>query len=76
MTLIATLDDPIICDMTLPWFTDHMVDQDITLPRFKKAGVDFVSLTVSVPTVARNPARRRACCSTVTTNAAAAARAS
>ncbi len=49
MTIIETLDNPIICDMTLPWFTDHMVDQDITLPRFKKAGVDFVSLTVSVP---------------------------
>jgi membrane dipeptidase len=43
------LGDPIICDMTLPWFTDHMVDKDITLPRFKKAGIDFVSLTVSVP---------------------------
>lgn len=49
MTLLAKLDDPIICDMTLPWFTHHMVDQDVTLPRFKKAGVDFVSLTVSVP---------------------------
>lgn len=49
MTLIETLDDPIICDMTLPWFTDYMVDRDITLPRFRKAGVDFVSLTVSVP---------------------------
>jgi membrane dipeptidase len=43
------LGDPIICDMTLPWFTDYMVDKDITLPRFKKAGIDFVSLTVSVP---------------------------
>ncbi|HTN97252.1 MAG TPA: hypothetical protein VL101_09755, partial [Nordella sp.] len=49
MTLIETLDDPIICDMTLPWFTDYMVDRDVTLPRFKKAGIDFVSLTVSVP---------------------------
>ncbi len=49
MTIIKTLDNPFICDMTLPWFTDHMVDQDVTLPRFKKAGVDFVSLTVSVP---------------------------
>lgn len=54
MTLIATLDDPLICDMTLPWFTDYMVDQDVTLPRFKKAGVDFVSLTVSVPENALN----------------------
>lgn len=44
-----TLGDPIICDLTLPWFTHHMVDKDLTLPRFKKAGIDFVSLTVSVP---------------------------
>jgi membrane dipeptidase len=26
-----------------------MIDQDVTLPRFHKAGFDFVSLTVSVP---------------------------
>jgi len=49
MSLTETLGDPIVCDMTLPWFTDYMVDQDLTLPRFKKAGIDFVSLTVSVP---------------------------
>jgi membrane dipeptidase len=49
MTMNHLPGDPIICDMTLPWFTDYMVDQDITLPRFKKAGIDFVSLTVSVP---------------------------
>jgi membrane dipeptidase len=42
------LGNPIICDMTLPWSAEHMVDKDITLPRFKKAGVDFVSLTVNL----------------------------
>lgn len=48
MNLRDALDNPIICDMTLPWSADHMVDKDITLPRFKKAGIDFVSLTVSI----------------------------
>jgi membrane dipeptidase len=43
-----TLGDPIICDLTLPWSADHMVDKDLTLPRFRKAGIDFVSLTVSI----------------------------
>ncbi|MGE0006631.1 MAG: dipeptidase [Parvibaculaceae bacterium] len=42
------LGNPIVCDMTLPWNAGHMVDRDITLPRFKKAGVDFVSLTVNL----------------------------
>lgn len=49
MSIPTSLGNPIICDMTLPWFTDYMVDKDITLPRFRKAGVDFVSLTVSIP---------------------------
>lgn len=49
MSMPASLGNPVICDMTLPWFTDYMVDKDVTLPRFKRAGVDFVSLTVSIP---------------------------
>ena len=48
MNISDPLGNPIICDMTLPWSADHMVDKDITLPRFKKAGVDFVSLTVNL----------------------------
>jgi len=39
----------VVCDMTLPWFEPYMIDEDVTLPRFKKAGIDFVSLTISVP---------------------------
>ena len=39
----------VVCDMTLPWFEPYMIDEDLTLPRFKKAGIDFVSLTVSIP---------------------------
>jgi membrane dipeptidase len=45
----AILRDSVVCDMTLPWFEPYMIDQDVTLPRFHKAGFDFVSLTVSVP---------------------------
>jgi membrane dipeptidase len=39
----------IVCDMTLPWFEPYMIDEDVTLPRYKRAGIDFVSLTISVP---------------------------
>ncbi|MGE0211605.1 MAG: dipeptidase [Parvibaculaceae bacterium] len=38
----------VICDMTLPWFEPYMID-DTTLPRFGRAGINFVSLTVSMP---------------------------
>ena len=40
--------DALVWDMTLPWETDAL-DQT-TLPRFKAAGVDVVSLTVNMPT--------------------------
>ncbi len=42
------LDDALVWDMTLPWEVDA-VDEE-TLPRFKQAGVDVVSLTVNMPT--------------------------
>ena len=41
--------DAVVCDLTLPWFYPFMVDEDLTLPRFHEAGIDFVSLTVNVP---------------------------
>ena len=42
----------VVCDMTLPWSKPYMIDEDVTLPRFKKAGIDFVSLTVNI---SKNP---------------------
>ena len=42
------LTDTLVWDMTLPWESDAL-DQT-TLPRFKAAGVDLVSLTVNMPT--------------------------
>ena len=39
----------LVWDMTLPWEPEAI--DDITLPRFKAAGVDLVSLTVSMPTL-------------------------
>lgn len=44
----ALLEDALVWDMTLPWESDAL-DQS-TLPRFKAAGVDLVSLTVNMPT--------------------------
>jgi len=41
----ALLSDATVCDITLPWEPGY-VDEDVTLPRFHAAGVDFVSLTV------------------------------
>jgi len=41
--------EAIVCDMTLPWLYHYMVDEDVTLPRYKQAGMDFVSLTVNIP---------------------------
>lgn len=47
----AVMRDAIVCDMTLPWIKGF-IDEDETLPRFHRAGIDFVSLTVNV---AENP---------------------
>jgi membrane dipeptidase len=41
----------IVCDMTLPWIKGF-IDEETTLQRFHRAGIDFVSLTVNV---AENP---------------------
>jgi membrane dipeptidase len=40
--------EAVVCDMTLPWIHHYMVD-DVTLPRYKRAGINFVSLSVNVP---------------------------
>ena len=40
--------EAVVCDMTLPWLHHYMVDEDVTLPRYKRAGIDFVSLTVNI----------------------------
>ena len=40
--------DALVWDMTLPWSGDY-ADDDITLPRFRRAGIDVVSLTVAGP---------------------------
>lgn len=42
----ALHDEALVWDMTLPWLVGY-ADEDITLPRFKQAGVDFISLTVN-----------------------------
>ena len=39
--------EAIVCDMTLPWIKGF-IDEDTTLQRFHRAGIDFVSLTVNV----------------------------
>ena len=39
-------DDSLVWDMTLPWVEGY-ADEDVTLPRFKTAGIDLVSLTVN-----------------------------
>ena len=44
----ALLDDTLVWDMTLPWESDAV--DETTLPRFKAAGVDLISLTVNMPT--------------------------
>ena len=41
----ALLADATVCDITLPWEPGY-VDDDVTLPRFHAAHVDFISLTV------------------------------
>lgn len=38
-----------VCDMTLPWNQHYLMDEDVTLPRYRRAGIDFVSLTVNIP---------------------------
>ena len=43
---IALFEDALVCDMTLPWLASY-ADEDVTLPRFRDAGVDFASLTVN-----------------------------
>ncbi len=42
----AIYEDALVWDMTLPWVEGYS-DVDITLPRFKAAGVDLISLTVN-----------------------------
>jgi len=42
------MNDAFVWDMTLPWESDAV--DDTTLPRFKAAGIDLVSLTVNMPT--------------------------
>ena len=44
----ALLNDTLVWDMTVPWESDAL-DQS-TLPRFKAASVDLISLTVNTPT--------------------------
>ena len=41
------LKDALVCDMCLPWGPGYE-NKAATLPRFKKAGVDYVSLTVGM----------------------------
>ena len=43
---LALLEDALVWDMTLPWLASY-ADKDVTLPRFRNAGVDFASLTVN-----------------------------
>ena len=43
---VALFEDALVWDMTLPWSAGY-TDEDITLPRFKDAGVGFISLTVN-----------------------------
>lgn len=43
---VSLFEDALVWDMTLPWSAGY-TDEDITLPRFKAAGVDFISLTVN-----------------------------
>ena len=46
---LKILNNSTVWDMTLPWDTEAM--DEITLPRFKKAGFDFISLTVDMPSL-------------------------
>jgi membrane dipeptidase len=43
------MNNALVWDMTLPWEPEAI--DDTTLPRFKAAGVDLVSLTVNMPTL-------------------------
>ena len=43
---LALFEDALVWDMTLPWSVGY-TDEDITLPRFKGAGIDVISLTVN-----------------------------
>jgi membrane dipeptidase len=51
-TVAEIMRRSVVCDMTLPWSKPYMIDEDVTLPRFKKAGIDFISLTVNI---SKNP---------------------
>ena len=42
----ALYEKALVWDMTLPWVEGY-ADEDVTLPRFKSAGIDLVSLTVN-----------------------------
>ena len=42
----ALFEDALVWDMTLPWLASY-ADKDVSLPRFRSAGVDFASLTVN-----------------------------
>lgn len=42
----ALYGEALVWDMTLPWVEGY-ADEDITLPRFRAAGVDLISLTVN-----------------------------
>lgn len=44
----ALVDDALVWDMTLPWTPDYVATERI-LPRFHRAGVDLISLTVMGP---------------------------
>jgi len=39
-------EESLVWDMTLPWVEGY-ADEEVTLPRFKSAGIDLVSLTVN-----------------------------
>ncbi len=41
-------NESVVCDLILPWNHHFMIDDNVTLPKYKKAGIDFVSLTVNV----------------------------
>ena len=43
---LALFEDALVWDMTLPWLASY-ADKDVSLPRFRSAGVDFASLTVN-----------------------------
>ena len=43
---LAWFEDALVWDMTLPWLASY-ADKDVSLPRFRSAGVDFASLTVN-----------------------------